>query len=72
MRFFEQQDRVRSQTRKLLLFALAVLLLVLPINAALALTWRLVTPGFSAYPALSPEPPSAQDELAPTRPGAML
>ena len=51
MRFFEQQDRARVETRKLLLlFALAVLLLVLGINAALALTWRLVTPGFSGYP----------------------
>jgi Zn-dependent protease with chaperone function len=52
MRFFEQQDQARTQTRKLvLLFALAVLLVVLAINAALALTWRLVTPGFSGYPA---------------------
>lgn len=52
MRFFEQQDRARAETRKLLLlFALAVLMLVLGINAALALTWRLVTPGFSGYPA---------------------
>ncbi|MBA3594168.1 MAG: M48 family metalloprotease [Polaromonas sp.] len=52
MRFFEQQGRARAETRKLLLlFALAVLLLVLGINAALALTWRLVTPGFSGYPA---------------------
>jgi len=52
MRFFEQQDQARAQTRKLLLlFTLAVLLLVLAINAALALTWRLITPGFSSYPA---------------------
>jgi Zn-dependent protease with chaperone function len=52
MRFFEQQGRARAETRKLLLlFALAVLLLVLGINGALALTWRLVTPGFSGYPA---------------------
>ena len=52
MRFFEQQDQARARTRQLLLlFALAVLALVLAINAALALTWRLVTPGFSSYPA---------------------
>jgi len=52
MRFFQQQDHARAETRKLvLLFALAVLLVVLGINAALALTWRLVTPGFSGYPA---------------------
>ena len=52
MRFFEQQGHARAETRKLLLlFALAVLLLVLGINAALALTWRTVTPGFSGYPA---------------------
>ncbi|MDO9357559.1 MAG: M48 family metalloprotease [Polaromonas sp.] len=52
MRFFEQQENARTQTRKLvLLFALAVLVLVLAINAALALTWRLVTPGFTGYPA---------------------
>ncbi len=52
MRFFEQQEKARARTRQLvLLFALAVLLLVLAINAALALTWRLVTPGFHGYPA---------------------
>ena len=52
MRFFEQQDQARARTRQLLLlFALAVLALVLAINAALAVTWRLVTPGFSSYPA---------------------
>ncbi len=52
MRFFEQQDRARGRTRQLLLlFALAVVVLVLAINAALALSWRLVTPGFSGYPA---------------------
>jgi heat shock protein HtpX len=52
MRFFEQQDQARAETRKLLLcFALAVLLLVLAINGALALTWRLFTAGFSTYPA---------------------
>ena len=52
MRFFEQQNEARARTRQLLLlFALAVALLVLAINAALALTWRLVTPGFSSYPA---------------------
>lgn len=52
MRFFQQQEQARAETRKLLLlFALAVLLLVLGINAALAVTWKLFTPGLSAYPA---------------------
>lgn len=52
MRFFEQQDQARAQTRRLLLlFALTVVLLVLAVNAALALTWRLLTPGFAGYPA---------------------
>jgi hypothetical protein len=50
--FFEQQDEARARTwQLLLLFALAVALRVLAMNAALALTWRLVTPGFSSYPA---------------------
>ena len=50
--FFEQQDEARARTRQLLLlFVLAVALQVLAINAALALTWRLVTLGFSSYPA---------------------
>lgn len=52
MRFFEHQDNARAQTRHLLLVFLAVVvLLVLAVNAALALTWRLVTPGFTGYPA---------------------
>ncbi|MFI5447642.1 M48 family metalloprotease [Polaromonas sp. UC242_47] len=52
MRFFKQQDEARAQTRQLLLlFALAVLALVLAINAALALTWHLFTPGIPGYPA---------------------
>ncbi|HYW55754.1 MAG TPA: M48 family metalloprotease [Polaromonas sp.] len=52
MRFFEQQESARAQTRHLLLlFGVAVVLLVLAVNASLALTWRLVTPGFSGYPA---------------------
>ena len=43
MRFFEQQRQARAQTlRLLLLFGLTLLALVLAINAALALTWRLV------------------------------
>ncbi len=51
MRFFEQQEQARSQTlRLLLLFGLTVFALVLAVNAALALTWRLVSPGFSGYP----------------------
>ena len=52
VRFFEQQDEARARTRQLLLLlVLAVALLVLAINAALNLRWRLVTPGFSKYPA---------------------
>ncbi|AYQ28074.1 MULTISPECIES: M48 family metalloprotease [unclassified Polaromonas] len=52
MRFFERQEAARAQTTQLLvLFALTVLALVVAVNAALALTWRIVTPGFSGYPA---------------------
>ncbi|UUZ71995.1 M48 family metalloprotease [Polaromonas sp. P1(28)-8] len=52
MRFFERQEAARAQTaRLLLLFGLTMLALVLAVNAALALSWRLVTPGFSGYPA---------------------
>ena len=52
MRFFRRQEEARAQTlRLLLLFALTVVLLVLAINAALALTWVLITPGFVRYPA---------------------
>ena len=52
MRFFERQQTARAQTvRLLLLFGITVLGLVLAVNAALAVTWRLVTPGFSGYPA---------------------
>ena len=52
MRFFEQQEQARAQTlRLLLLFGLAVLAVVLGVNAALALSWRVVTPGFTGYPA---------------------
>lgn len=52
MRFFEHQETARAQTTQLLvLFALTVLALVVAVNAALALTWRIVTPGFSGYPA---------------------
>lgn len=52
MEFFEQQERARAQTTKLLvLFALAVVLLVGAVNLALALTWRLVGPADAAYPA---------------------
>ena len=50
--FFEAQEQARAQTLRLLvLFGLAVLALVLAVNGALALTWRLVSPGFSGYPA---------------------
>ena len=52
MRFFERQQTARAQTLRLLvLFGFTVLALVLAVNAALALTWRVVTPGFSGYPA---------------------
>lgn len=52
MRFFEHQERARAETRQLLLlFALTVVALVLAVNAALALTWHLLTPGTTGYPA---------------------
>ena len=52
MRFFKAQEKARAQTlRLLILFGLAVLALVLAVNGALALTWRLVSPGFDGYPA---------------------
>ena len=52
MRFFEQQRQARAQTIRLLfLFALTLLLLVIAVNAALALTWRLVAWQGAAYPA---------------------
>ncbi len=55
MRFFEFQRDARGQTRKLLLaFGLTVLLLVLAVNAALALAWGLTwgfwVPGEMRYP----------------------
>ena len=50
MRFFEAQAQARAQTLRLLvLFALAVLGVVLAVNGALALTWRLLWPG-GGYP----------------------
>ena len=52
MRFFKEQEKARAQTlRLLLLFGLTVLVLLLSINASLALTWCLVSPGFNGYPA---------------------
>ena len=53
MRFFEQQRQARAQTVRLLLllFALTLLVLVVAVNAALALTWRLVAWQDAAYPA---------------------
>ncbi|ABM38933.1 M48 family metalloprotease [Polaromonas naphthalenivorans] len=52
MRFFEAQEQARAQTlRLLLLFGLAVIALVLAVNGALALTWRLVSHGWFGYPA---------------------
>ena len=55
MRFFESQRHARGETRKLLLaFALTLLLLVLAVNAALALawgvTWGFWVPGEMSYP----------------------
>lgn len=52
MRFFERQETARAQTQRLLLlFGLTLVALLLGVNGALALAWRLVTPGFSGYPA---------------------
>lgn len=56
MRFFQHQSEARAQTRRLLaLFALTVLVLVLAMNGALALTWWAVRWGLngvvSGYPA---------------------
>jgi heat shock protein HtpX len=52
MRFFEQQEIARAQTvRLLLLFALTLFGLVLAVNGALALTWRLAWPTGIGYPA---------------------
>ncbi len=52
MRFFDRQEEARSQTlRLLLLFGLTLMALLLAVNAALALAWRAVSPGFSGYPA---------------------
>ena len=52
MRFFDRQEQARAQTvRLLLLFGLTLLVLLLAVNAALALTWRVVSPGFGGYPA---------------------
>ncbi len=52
MQFFERQHEARAQTfRLLLLFGLTLALLVLAVNGALALTWRVFTPDFMSYPA---------------------
>ncbi len=51
MRFFEYQENARAQTTRLLvLFALTVLALVVAVNLALALTWRVVWHGGHGYP----------------------
>ena len=51
MRFFEQQRQARAQTaRLLLLFTAMVVLVVLAVNAALALTWRIIAWHDAAYP----------------------
>ena len=52
MRFFEHQENARAQTtRLLLLFALTVVVLVLAVNLALAVTWRVLWPVGDGYPA---------------------
>lgn len=52
MRFFDRQEQARAQTRRLLLlFGLTVMALLLAVNAAMALAWRVATPGFTGYPA---------------------
>ena len=52
MLYFEQQQRARAQTWRLLfLFALTVLGLLIAVNLALAMTWRLVAMGSAGYPA---------------------
>lgn len=49
MRFFEGQDEARRRTRNLLLFfALAVLLVVLAVNAGMALSWWAISGIFRA------------------------
>lgn len=52
MRFLEHQRDARAQTLRLLwLFALMLVLLVLAVNAALALAWRLMVGGaWFGYP----------------------
>ena len=53
MRFFEAPEKAWMQTLQLLLlFGLAMLALVLSVNGALALNWRLVSPGWTGYPAV--------------------
>ncbi|HIV71948.1 MAG TPA: M48 family metalloprotease [Candidatus Aquabacterium excrementipullorum] len=53
MRFWQQQAQARDQTLRLLLwFALLVLLLVVAVNAVLALVWRLVMPFSTGWPLL--------------------
>lgn len=52
MRFFDRQEEARAQTRRLLLlFGLTVLALLLAVNVAMALAWRVASPGLSGYPA---------------------
>lgn len=52
MRFFEHQRQARAQTtRLLLLFALALLGLLVAVNVSLALTWRFIAWQHAAYPA---------------------
>ncbi|MFZ6864283.1 M48 family metallopeptidase [Undibacterium sp. Ji67W] len=55
MDFFEQQDQAHRQSRKLLiLFALAVIAILIAVNVSLALIWKwgfaMRTPGHPGYP----------------------
>ena len=52
MRFFEHQREAKAQTlRLLMLFAVTLVFLIVAVNGALALTWRLVAWQNTAYPA---------------------
>ncbi len=51
MKFFEFQRNARGQTRRLLCwFAIMVVLLVLAVNAVMALAWWLTVAGYLGYP----------------------
>lgn len=57
MGFFERQEEARAETlRLLLLFGVAIMALVLAMNAALALTWQLAWGGLTGFRAFSAYP----------------